>query len=336
MAQLLEVENLVKHFKAGKSCVYAVNDVSFTLEEGETLALVGESGSGKTTVGRCILRTVEATSGAIRFRGEDILALSERRLRRLRPKLQMVFQDPFDQLDPRIIVGEIIQEPLRHRPDVPRSERGRTVLELAKKVALQAELLERVPRELSAGQQQRVGIARALAMDPEVIVLDEAVANLDASHRFELLELLNELKRDRRLSYIFISHDLDTVQHIADRIAFMYLGKIVEVGPAKEIFREQLHPYSRALLSAVLFPDPRARLGPYTLKGELPSPTQLPPGCVLASRCPEARSRCAVEQPPMIVGGPAHAASCFLLDPSAFPVETADGVREVDAVSSER
>jgi oligopeptide/dipeptide ABC transporter ATP-binding protein len=322
MAPLLEVENLVKHFHVGvKTRVYAVNDVSFTLEQGETLALVGESGSGKTTVGRCILRTVHPTSGAIRFRGKDILALGERRFRRLRPKLQMVFQDPFDQLDPRMIIGEIIREPLRHRPDVPRSEQGRIVLDLANKVALAYEFLERLPRELSAGQQQRVGIARALAMNPELVVLDEAVANLDASHRFEIVQLLRRLQQELGLSYIFISHDLDTVRHIADRIALMYLGKIVEVGPAAEVFREQLHPYSRALLSAVLRPDPRAQLPAYVLKGELPSPTRLPPGCALASRCPEARAGCVRGQPPMIATRPDHAASCFLLDPSTFPVD---------------
>lgn len=320
MAPLLEVENLVKHFHVGaRTTVYAVNDVSFTVQAGETLALVGESGSGKTTVGRCILRTIDPTSGSIRFRGNDVLTLSERSYRRLRPKLQMVFQDPFDQLDPRMIVGEIICEPLRHRRDIPRSEQGRLVLDLARKVALAHEFLERLPRELSAGQQQRVGIARALAMNPELIVLDEAVANLDASHRFEIVELLRRLQQELGLAYIFISHDLDTVRHIADRVALMYLGKIVEVGPAAEVFREQLHPYSRALLSAVLRPDPAAKLPAYVLKGELPSPTRLPYGCFLASRCPEARSACRLGQPPMIAARIDHAATCFLLDPSTFP-----------------
>jgi peptide/nickel transport system ATP-binding protein/oligopeptide transport system ATP-binding protein len=240
----------------------------------------------------------------------------------------MVFQDPFDQLDPRMIVGEVIREGLRHRQDIARSQQPQTVHDLAKKVALAPEFLVRLPRELSAGQQQRVGIARALAMNPELVVLDEAVANLDASHRFEIVELLRQLQREFGLSYIFISHDLETVRNIADRVALMYLGKIVEVGPTADVFGEPLHPYSRALLSAVLAPDPNAKLPSYVLKGELPSPTRLPPGCFLASRCPEARSACALARPGMIATGNNHAAACFLLDPSTFPVDMPPEVAE--------
>ena len=325
MTVLLEVQNLVKHFHVDRrTTVFAVNDVSIVLNEGETLGLVGESGSGKTTVGRCILRTIEATSGQIFYRGQDILSLSDRAFRRLRPKLQMVFQDPFDSLDPRVIVGEVIREPLRRHLNKEGRGQNReaqiaTVRELARKVGLSEEQLEHLPRELSAGQQQRVGIARAIATNPDVIVLDEAVSNLDPSARFEIIEVLKRLQEELGLAYIFISHDLNTVRYMAERVAVMYLGKIVEVGPSVDVFKEQLHPYSRALLSAALFPDPTVKLSTYSLTGEIPSPTVLPEGCYLHPRCPEAIDACRIGHPPMLPPDAEHLGSCFWVDPTTFP-----------------
>jgi oligopeptide/dipeptide ABC transporter ATP-binding protein len=320
MAPLIEVVNLVKHFRTGrKVIVHAVNDVSFTVEQGETLGLVGESGSGKTTVGRCILRTVEPTSGDILFDGRDLTRLRGKELRRTRRHVQIVFQDPLDSLDPRMAVGDIIREPLRAQGDMSHVDAADRVLSLAASVGLPEGLLGHLPRELSAGQQQRVGIARAISTSPKVIVLDEAVSNLDPSARFDLIQLLKELQRQLGLTYIFISHDLNTVRYISDRVAIMYLGKIVEVGTAEEIFAKQLHPYSRALLSSVLAPDPSVKRSTYSLTGEIPSPTKLPSGCHLHPRCPEAIDACRVAYPPMIRASEDHAASCFWVDPTSFP-----------------
>ena len=311
---LLSVENLVKEFHVSRKVrVHAVNDVSFTLDEGATLGLVGESGSGKTTVGRCILRTVDPTSGRILYNGSDIAPLRQRSMRALRRDIQIVFQDPFESLDPRMLVGEIIREPLRIRKAGSRFDQRQRVRELADKVGLAVEMLERFPRELSAGQQQRVGVARAIATEPRLLVLDEAVSNLDPSARFEIIELLKEIQRELGLAYLFISHDLNTVRYISDRVAVMYLGKIVEVGPTESLFAEQLHPYSRALLASVLFPDPDQPRPTYALSGEIPSPTLLPDGCFLASRCPEAHAQCALAYPPLTNRGSDRAASCFLL-----------------------
>jgi oligopeptide/dipeptide ABC transporter ATP-binding protein len=329
---LVEVRNLVKEFRvAGGAVVHAVNDVSFSVERGKTLGLVGESGSGKTTVGRCILRTVEPTSGSILFDGQNLVELRGRELRRRRRYIQIVFQDPFDALDPRMVVADIIREPLRAQPDVPRSQELRRMREVAAAVGLPRTLLGHFARELSAGQQQRVGIARAIASRPRVIVLDEAVSNVDPSTRFELIELLNDLQRQLGLTYIFISHDLNTVRYISDHVAIMYLGKIVEFGTAEEIFDNQLHPYSRALLSAVLAPDPSIKRPPYTLRGEIPSPTKLPSGCFLHPRCPEAVPACQLAYPPMIESTPGHAGSCFWNDPSTFPSAGCDDDAAVSA-----
>jgi oligopeptide/dipeptide ABC transporter ATP-binding protein len=323
---LLEVRNLVKEFHVGrKVVVHAVNDVSFSLARGETLGIVGESGSGKTTVGRCILRTVEATSGDIVFEGQDVLAMHEKRFRRLRRDIQMVFQDPFDSLDPRMTVADIVREPLRAQArGVRRRGSDAEVARIADRVAIPRDWLHRFPRELSAGQQQRVGVARAVATNPKLVVLDEAVSNLDPSARFEIIELLKELQLELGLSFIFISHDLNTVRYVSDRVAVMYLGKIVEYGPTQQLFERQLHPYSRALLSSVLFPDPLQPRPAYQLAGEIPSPTQLPRGCFLASRCPDARPACELAYPPMIAAAADRAASCFLLDDTTFPSAEVD------------
>jgi oligopeptide/dipeptide ABC transporter ATP-binding protein len=320
MTPLIEVHSLIKEFRISKgTVVHAVNDVSFAVDRGKTLGLVGESGSGKTTVGRCILRTVEPTAGRIVFDGEELTKLQGRELRQTRKHLQIVFQDPFDALDPRMVVGDIIREPLRAQRDISRSQEVARMREVAAEVGLPRKLLGHFARELSAGQQQRVGIARAIASKPKLLILDEAVSNVDPSTRFELIELLNDIQRELGLTYIFISHDLNTVRYISDDVAIMYLGKIVEFGPAEEIFEQQLHPYSRALLSSVLAPDPATKRPPYSLKGEIPSPTRLPAGCFLHPRCPEAVPACQLAYPPMLERERGHAASCYWNDPSTFP-----------------
>jgi oligopeptide/dipeptide ABC transporter ATP-binding protein len=322
---LIEVKNLVKEFNVGpKRVVHAVNDVSFAVDEGETLGLVGESGSGKTTVGRCILRTVEPTSGSIFFHGRDLVGLKGRQLRRMRKEIQIVFQDPFDALNPRLTIGDVIREPLRAQRSGGAVEQRQEVLRLAAAVGLSRRLLGHLPRELSMGQQQRAGIARAIATRPKAIILDEAVSNLDSTARFELIELLKDLQQELGLTYIFISHDLNTVRYISNRVAIMYLGKIVEIGSAEQIFENQLHPYSRALLSAALFPDPDRKRPAYDLAGEIPSPTSLPIGCFLHPRCPEAVAACQLKYPPMIEGEPNHSASCFWVDPATFPEQPPD------------
>ena len=309
---LLEVRNLVKHFPAGHGrTVKAVNDVSFHIQRGEALALVGESGSGKTTLGRCVLKLIEPTAGAIHFRGEDIGSLGEDRFRAYRPRMQMVFQEPYDSLSPRMRIGRIIGEPLRLRRDLAPARRAERVARAVDMVRLPAAALDKYPHQFSACEQQRIGIARAIVTEPELVVLDEPTSALDVSVRAEILDLLTDLQTRLGFSYLFISHDLTAVRRVCDRVAVMYLGKIVETASTAAIFERPLHPYSRALLSSVLYPDPRQKLDRFVLTGEIPSPIDLPPGCHLYQRCPWAKAACNRAYPPLEPLLPGREVACF-------------------------
>ncbi|MGI9332245.1 MAG: ABC transporter ATP-binding protein [Gammaproteobacteria bacterium] len=311
-AALLSVGGLVKHFSLDRQrSVHAVNEVSFDIARGETLALVGESGSGKTTTGRCILRLIEPTAGKIVFDGEDLVGLDQRALRALRPRVQMVFQEPYDSLSPRMRVGAIVEEPLKLAGGTKARERRARVIEILELVRLGAGAFERYPHQFSGGQQQRIGIARALVTRPDLVVLDEPTSALDVSVRAEILDLLCDLQDRLGLSYLFISHDLTAVRRVCHRVAIMYLGKIVETGATEQIFEHPLHPYSRALLSSVLYPDPTQQLSRFVLRGEIPSPINLPSGCHLHGRCPWAETRCNDAYPQTEIFDPGRAVACF-------------------------
>ncbi len=309
---IVRVDGLVKHFPLGRGhgTVYAVNGVSFSIGPGETLGLVGESGSGKTTVGRCILRIVEPTEGAVTFDGVDLAHLPERHLRQFRPRMQIVFQEPGESLDPRYRIGRSIEEPLLYRGGLDAASRRRRVRELLDLVRLPEATAARYPHQLTTGEQQRVGIARAIATSPDLVVLDEPTASLDVSVRGEILTLLKRLQDQFGLAYLFISHDLTAVERLSGRIAIMYLGHIVEIGPAASIFGRQVHPYGRALLSSVLEPDPERRRTRFVLSGEIPSPIEEPSGCPLAGRCPIALPRCVTQPPPPMQVAPGHIVAC--------------------------
>jgi oligopeptide transport system ATP-binding protein len=317
---LLEARHVVKYFpiKSGVlidreiATVQAVDDVSFTVNKGETLGLVGESGCGKSTLCRTLLRLIEPTSGSIRFEGREISGISQRELRPLRREMQMIFQDPFASLNPRRRVGQIVGDPLRlhglaRGPDVKRK-----VEELLDRVGLSAEHFNRFPHEFSGGQRQRIGIARALALRPKLIVADEPVSALDVSIQAQIINLLDDLQDEFGLTYIFVAHDLGVVRHVSDRIAVMYLGKIVETGPASEIYTEPVHPYSVALLSAVPIPDPRenAAREPLILEGDVPSPVNPPSACRFHTRCPWATEVCREVEPPLRDFGQGRIAAC--------------------------
>jgi len=319
---LLEVSDLVKHFTVGggilrgaAGLVRAIDGVSFTIERGETLGLVGESGCGKTTTGRCILQLERPTGGRILFEGRDLSALSVDELRKVRRRIQVIFQDPYSSLNPRMTVGQILAEPLKVHGIVPEKvARPARVRELLAQVGLAAQHARRYPHQLSGGQRQRVGIARALAMEPALIVCDEPVSALDVSIQAQIINLLEDLQRRYGLTFLFIAHDLSVVRHISDRVAVMYLGKIVELADRKTLYEEPLHPYTRALLSAVPIPDPdvEARREHTVLRGEVPSPLRPPPGCVFHPRCPIAVDRCAAEVPALREIRPGHCAACHL------------------------
>ena len=310
--RLLEVSNLVKHFPMGRrQTVKAINDVSFHIDRGETLALVGESGSGKTTVGRCILRLIEPTEGRIRFAGAQVDTMSADQLRALRPRVQMVFQEPYDSLNPRMRIRKIVEEPILLGGDMTPAQRHDRVAEVLEMVRLRADSMDKYPHQFSAGEQQRIGIARAIATEPELVVLDEPTSALDVSVRAEILDLLTDLQEDLALSYLLISHDLTAVRRVCHRVAIMYLGKIVERGNADELFEQPLHPYSRALLSSVLYPDPSEQLSRFLLSGEIPSPIDLPPGCHLHGRCPWAVDTCNDAYPDAEELLPGRHVACF-------------------------
>jgi oligopeptide/dipeptide ABC transporter ATP-binding protein len=318
MSALLEVAGLKKHFPV-KSGVFgrvgahvrAVDGVDFYVQEGETLAIVGESGCGKSTVGRLVLRLLEPTDGQVRFEGDDLLALDSDGLRARRRRMQVIFQDPYASLNPRMTVGAMLGEPLRlHRLiGDERARRGR-VSELLELVGLRPDHARRYPHEFSGGQRQRIAIARALAVEPRLIVADEPVSALDVSIQAQVINLMKQLQQRFGLAYIFISHDLAVVKHIADRIAVMYLGKIVETATTDELFRNPRHPYTRALLSAVPLPDPTLVRDRALLEGDIPSAIAPPPGCRFHTRCPFARASCRIDEPALLADGTAHATAC--------------------------
>jgi len=312
-APVLAVENLVKHFPTGDGqTVHAVNGVDFTIRPGEVLGMVGESGSGKSTIGRVVLRLLSPTSGTVRFQGRDISRLKEKDCRPLRADMQMVFQDPWGALNPRMKVSALIGETLKLHTGLDGAARRRRVEELAERVRLSTAYLDRYPADLSGGQLQRVCIARAIATNPKLIVLDEPTSSLDLSVRAGILELLAELRAETKVAMLFISHDLGTVRLISDRIVVLYLGSIVEYAGAREVFERPAHPYTQALISAHLPPDPQATVTRHVLEGEIPSPIDLPPGCLFSTRCPLAVDRCRREGPDMLtVGDASHRAACL-------------------------
>jgi oligopeptide/dipeptide ABC transporter ATP-binding protein len=317
---LLEIQNLRVHFpvKQGvfmraSGSVKAVEDVSLTVSAGEAVGLVGESGCGKTTLGRALLRLVEPTGGSVRFDGEDITALPAKELRARRRQFQMIFQDPFSSLNPRLTVGQSIGEALDiHRLTPDRAARTARIGELLRSVGLAPEHAERYPHEFSGGQRQRIGIARALAVEPRLIVCDEPVSALDVSVQAQVINLLQDLQRDRGLAYLFISHDLAVVEHLCQRVVVMYLGRVVETGNTREVCRAPKHPYTQALLSAVPVMDPDSKRQRILLGGDVPSPINPPSGCPFHPRCPVAEARCRTEQPTLREVTPGRFTACHL------------------------
>lgn len=313
---LLEVRDLKKVFDiegglwGKKRHVYAVDGVSFDVLPGETLGIVGESGCGKSTLGRTLLRLIEPTAGAARFEGEDIFEKHGRELKRMRRGMQMIFQDPFASLNPRMKIGDIVGEPFVVHGLEKGAARKAKVLELLTKVGLRPEAYDKYPHEFSGGQRQRVGIARALAVVPKLIVADEPVSALDVSIQAQVLNLLMDLQDEFGLAYIFIAHDLRVVEHIAHRVAVMYLGRIVELAPAKAIYDEPRHPYTEALLSAIPQIRPEHRRKRVSLRGDVPSPLNPPAGCPFHPRCPYAQDRCSVDIPPLVEVAPGHQVAC--------------------------
>jgi oligopeptide/dipeptide ABC transporter ATP-binding protein len=318
---LIQVDGLVKYFpvRAGllqrvKNWVQAVDHVSFTIREGETLGLVGESGCGKTTVGRTMLRLVEPTSGKALFEGRDIFQLSERELKDIRREMQIIFQDPYASLDPRVPVGELIMEGLNIHGIGTRQERFEVMLDVLHKVGLEPYHARRYPHEFSGGQRQRIGIARALTLLPKFIVCDEPVSALDVSIQSQILNILKELQAEYSLTYLFIAHNLSVVEHISDRVAVMYLGKIVEMTSREELFRNPMHPYTQALISAIPIPDPHLKRQRTVLKGDVPSPLNPPAGCRFHTRCPIAVEQCSQEEPAFHEVQFDHWVACWLVE----------------------
>jgi oligopeptide transport system ATP-binding protein len=319
---LLEIRNLKKHFPVGeglfsrgKGAVKAVDGVSLTVNEGETLGLVGESGCGKSTLGRALLRLIEPTSGEVIFDGKNLLALSQRELRDTRRQMQIIFQDPYASLNPRMRVGDIVGEGLEiHKLARGKAKRDR-VMELLHQVGLREDHYDRSPHEFSGGQRQRIGIARALAVSPKFIVCDEPVSSLDVSIQAQIINLLQELQEKMHLTYLFISHDLRVVEHISHRVAIMYLGKVVEIADSDKIYRDAKHPYTRALLSAVPMPDTSLKRERIVLQGDVPSPVNPPSGCTFHPRCSYREAICDQTEPPLDFAADGHGVSCHVFGP---------------------
>lgn len=310
---LLEVNDLVKHFPIDNSddVVRAVDGVSFNIFRGETLGLVGESGCGKSTVGRCLIRLHEPTSGEVKFEGQDIVGISNSEMQGLRREMQIIFQDPYASLNPRLSILSIVSEPLKIHGVSNKQERIDRVADLLSKVGLDPKYMYRYPHEFSGGQRQRIGIARALSLNPKFIICDEPVSALDVSVQAQVVNLLQELQADLGLTYLFISHGLAVVEHISNRVAVMYLGKIVEIADSVELYENPLHPYTRALLSAIPVPDPRKKRNRIVLEGDVPTPIDPPSGCRFRTRCPIAIDECANIDPEPIEYRPGHFAACI-------------------------
>ncbi len=318
---LLEVQNLVKYFpiRGGilqrvRAQVKAVDGISFHIYEGESLGLVGESGCGKTTVGRTILRLTPATSGKVIFNGLNVFEMNSKELKGLRRDMQIIFQDPYSSLDPRLPVGESIAEGLRIHTDKKGQERYDVVIEMLSRVGMRADHARRYPHEFSGGQRQRIGIARALALRPKFIVCDEPVSALDVSIQAQVLNILKELQKDFGLTYLFIAHNLSVVEHFSDRVGVMYLGKMAELATREDLYADPLHPYTQALMSAIPVPDPTFERQRILLQGDVPSPINPPTGCRFHTRCPLAFDKCSQEEPPFKDYGTEHFAACWLLE----------------------
>jgi oligopeptide/dipeptide ABC transporter ATP-binding protein len=311
--ELVRVRGLFKHFPVQESddVVRAVDGVTFEIVRGETLGLVGESGCGKSTVGRCLLRLIEPTRGEVEFEGRDVLGLSGGEMRRLRREMQIIFQDPYASLNPRMRVRDIISEPLVIHGIGDKHERRERVADLLRRVGLDPDYMNRYPHEFSGGQRQRLGIARALALNPKLIVADEPVSALDVSVQAQVINLLEDLQKEFSLTYLFISHGLAVVEHISNRVAVMYLGRIVEVASALDLYADPLHPYTRALLSAIPVPDPTRKRDRIVLKGDVPTPINPPPGCRFHTRCPDAIPECARIDPDLREVKTGHRVACI-------------------------
>ncbi len=310
---LLEVTDLAKHFPGPAGVVHAVDGVSFELKKGRILGLVGESGSGKTTVGRSLLRLVEPSAGSAKFEGTDLFALSERDMPPDRRRLQMVFQDPYSSLNPRLRVGDIIGEAIDTHAIAKGSEKKARIADLLTQVGLNGDHARRYPHEFSGGQRQRIGIARALAVEPDCIIADEPVSALDVSVQAQIINLIQDLQQDRGLSVLFISHDLSVVEHLCEDIVVMYLGRVMESGPSDQVYSAPRHPYTRALLSAAPIADPTRKTQRIVLRGDIPSPLNPPSGCVFRTRCPHAIEACATQRPELESVGTGHKAACIRL-----------------------
>ncbi len=314
--QILDVRNVHMQFNSKGICVRAVNDVSFTVNEGETIGIVGESGCGKTTLGRCIVRAYDATSGEVIYTAEngkaiDFQKIDKKTMKEYRKEIQMIFQDPYSSLDPRMTVLDIIKEPiLANYPKMPKEEVERKVMDIAAKVGLNTSYLKRYPHAFSGGQRQRIGIARALVLNPRVIVCDEAVSALDVSIQAQVINLLHDLQQEFGLTYLFISHDLSVVEYISDKVGVMYLGKLVEFAPTTELFSNPLHPYTESLLSAVPVADPTVQMERIPLEGEIPNPANPPSGCYFHTRCRYCTEKCSQEVPEYVEQEPGHFVAC--------------------------